>query len=156
MTSPPIYLSERIECFYSSSNQGDFCSRNRTFGFTNIYYYLAPECSDSENLLIFQREYFHQPFHIKNRGHFMKFYMWESSSTVILSLFFFIYLTTICVNDRVYLRVCLCAIFSRTARGMEAWMVPCCHKLSGACFNPLMFTKSHQKLSKKPKVPRAM
>ena len=64
-------------------------------------------------------------------------------------------LTTICVNvrDRVWRLafVCLTAISSQTAWGMETWMVPCCHKLSGACFKPLRFTKSRQKSSKKAK-----
>ena len=50
--------------------------------------------------------------------------------------------------------VCLHAICSWTAWAMETWMVPCCHKLSGACFKPLRFTKSCQKSSKKAKSPQ--
>ena len=63
-----------------------------------------------------------------------------------------LYITTICVNvcDHVCLSVCLNPIFSRAAWGMETWMVPCGHKLSGVCFNLIRFTKSCQKLSKKP------
>ena len=53
------------------------------------------------------------------------------------------------------LSVCLSAISSQTAGGIETWMVPCCHKLSGACFKPLRFTKSSQKSSKKAKTSRA-
>ena len=41
------------------------------------------------------------------------------------------------VTAFVCLRVCLRANSSRTAWGMETRMVPCCHKLSGACFKPL-------------------
>ena len=68
---------------------------------------------------------------------------------------------SICVNVRdhvclrVCLHVCLCAIFSRAAWGMETWIVPCCHKLSGACFKPISFTKSSQKSSKKAKTSSA-
>ena len=50
------------------------------------------------------------------------------------------------------LRVCLDANSSWTAQGMETRMVPCCHKFSGACFKPLRFTKSSQKMSKKAKI----
>ena len=42
----------------------------------------------------------------------------------------------------------------RRAWDMETWMVPCCHKLSGACFKPLRFTKTHQKSLKKAKPPQ--
>ena len=47
--------------------------------------------------------------------------------------------------------VCLFAIISEAAWGIERWMVPCCHRLSGACFKPLRFTQSCQKLSNKAK-----
>ena len=85
--------------------------------------------------------------------------LWRKIKAPVLkkSVYFFLGhpLTTICVNVRdriVCLSVRLRAISSRTAWGMETWMVPCCHKLSGACFKPFRFTKSCQKLSKKWKV----
>ena len=81
--------------------------------------------------------------------------MWVTNNYIILMVLKSRsqHLTTICVNvcDRVCLPLCLHAIFSRTTWGMETWMVPCSQKLSGACFKPLRFTKSSQKLSKRAK-----
>ena len=48
--------------------------------------------------------------------------------------------------------VCLCFDPAKAAWLMEIWIVTCCHKLSRECFKPIRFTKSCQKVSKKPKV----
>ena len=53
------------------------------------------------------------------------------------------------VCDRI---VCLSeSLISRNAWGLKAWIVSCCHNLSGSCFNSWFFTQTWQQLSKKSK-----